>query len=664
MLVTDPAGRARLPEVLASPWMNKGYDAPADSHLVSREPLRPEELEIEVIRGMAGFEFGPEDLIEAKLKEILTSESYRSVLAKWEAKRDAHRRNLGWSQPEGRLTPSPSYNQSTAAPASSPSRTPSDISLGGKSSASKSNKRFSGFDFYRKKLFASNLGTNGKDGGDDRSGSGLGADEQPAPTIESLDPTRGFHPLISIYYLVREKLERERVYGPGHFASSELSLEGGGSRPAAPSRGIQPDYGMNLPRLTVPETSHKPGGSQKPLPLPRVPTVPPGLASPKGPSRDGSQRTAAPESPRRDVSAAAAAGVMQNPAAGLEQSHLEEDPSIGEPSRQRRSQSLSQQGPDRPAPRTPTLPSSMSSSRRPSGSQANDPQLSSAFDADDDAGLGDQRSSPGANLAKRFSSIMGKVGSSPRKASATSSASGEGRNRISESNTMPSGAMPAMSRGSAPPRQAGGDTVQRRASTVNQRRGPSKTVSGAPLPRSASKATYRNKWEGGQGGDTDEGEAGAADNEEGSSEAKPVYLKGLFRWVLSVAPLGAELINHPLSVATTSSKSVPMLRADIQRVLVRIGIQHRSTKAGFECVHVPSIDLSSVLSSEAAQANLSGNDEPRRPGNVRGVSDDPWAIEGMESSSGSFTRHAVEDGSEMPASANGRELGGSGCHWS
>ena len=27
-----------------------------------------------------------------------------------------------------------------------------------------------------------------------------------------------------MYFLAREKLERERVYGPGHFASSQLSL--------------------------------------------------------------------------------------------------------------------------------------------------------------------------------------------------------------------------------------------------------------------------------------------------------------------------------------------------------------------------------------------------------------------------------------------------------
>lgn len=57
------------------------------------------------------------------------------------------------------------------------------------------------------------------------------------------------------------------------------------------------------------------------------------------------------------------------------------------------------------------------------------------------------------------------------------------------------------------------------------------------------------------------------------------------------------------SVATTTTKSVPTLQADIARVLDRIGIKHRVSKGGFECVHVPSIDVTSVLSPEALAAN-------------------------------------------------------------
>lgn len=40
-----------------------------------------------------------------------------------------------------------------------------------------------------------------------------------------------------------------------------------------------------------------------------------------------------------------------------------------------------------------------------------------------------------------------------------------------------------------------------------------------------------------------------------------------------------------------------MIKADIKRVLDRMQVQYRETKGGFECIHLPSIDLSSVQDS-------------------------------------------------------------------
>lgn len=48
------------------------------------------------------------------------------------------------------------------------------------------------------------------------------------------------------------------------------------------------------------------------------------------------------------------------------------------------------------------------------------------------------------------------------------------------------------------------------------------------------------------------------------------------------------------SVATTSTKPPSVLKVDIRRVLDRMQVQYRETKGGFECIHLPSIDLSSV----------------------------------------------------------------------
>lgn len=54
---------------------------------------------------------------------------------------------------------------------------------------------------------------------------------------------------------------------------------------------------------------------------------------------------------------------------------------------------------------------------------------------------------------------------------------------------------------------------------------------------------------------------------------KPVFLKGLF------------------SVSTTSSKPLPVIRADIIRVLRQLGVEYTEMKNGFSCKQTPSIDL-------------------------------------------------------------------------
>lgn len=64
---------------------------------------------------------------------------------------------------------------------------------------------------------------------------------------------------------------------------------------------------------------------------------------------------------------------------------------------------------------------------------------------------------------------------------------------------------------------------------------------------------------------------------EGEDLSKPVYLKGLF------------------SVSTTSSKPLPVIRADIIRVLKQLAVEFVEIKGGFSCRHAPSIDLEKVV---------------------------------------------------------------------
>lgn len=275
MLVTNPAQRASLSEVLAHPWMVRGFRGPPDSHLVHREPLRSEDLDRNVIRGMKGFEFGTEEEIERKLVEVLDSDAYYRAVQFWERKRmaGANGRNghSGWG---GSLS-----NSSIALSFDGSNGNKNDLSA----SPSKKSKRFSGFDFYRRKLFSpSSSPPQSPLNSPPTSQSHLSHTSlTDAHQRDPPDPTYGFHPLISIYFLAREKMEREKVYGPGHFASSQLSLEssnraepGAETQPPVPKQlsapsvrkpetavSGKPDYSMPLPRLPAPETSHYSGMS-------------------------------------------------------------------------------------------------------------------------------------------------------------------------------------------------------------------------------------------------------------------------------------------------------------------------------------------------------------------------------------------------------------------
>lgn len=294
MLITNPAARATLPEVLSHPWMLRGFSTPPDSHMLHREPIRADELDRQVVRGMIGFDFGTEEEIERRLVSVLESESYMRAVQNWERKRGIGTGLNGHGSRDG----SGSGNRWAAAGDLSNSSLTLSFDVAGAGATrtgepvtpSKKSKRFSGFEFYRRKLFSSSPApspptspqTSSPPGG----ASQIFTEMQPR---EPLDPTAGFHPLVSMYYLAREKLERERVYGPGQFANSQMSvLEPikGSSTDANGDRqnGVLPtivtsnakeqqqqqqqqqpqgkvDYNMPLPRLPAPETSHFSGMS-------------------------------------------------------------------------------------------------------------------------------------------------------------------------------------------------------------------------------------------------------------------------------------------------------------------------------------------------------------------------------------------------------------------
>lgn len=422
MLVTNPAARATLAEVLCHPWMCRNFPGPPDSHLVHREPLRADELDRQVVKNMKGFEFGTEEEIERRLVEILESDAYFRAVDHWERKRiqGTNGRN-GHSGPWG----SSLSNSSIAL-------SYDNNGYSGGTASPKKSKRFSGFDYYRRKLFSPSSSPPASPlNSPPASQSHLSHTSLTDPhSREPPDPTYGFHPLISIYFLAREKMERERVYGPGHFASSQLSLESG-YRPDAtvatpapvPTNAKQlsqpavrkqettltakPDYSMPLPRLPAPETSHFSGLSYDPAAAAPSPTSS-GFPQPRA-------RDAALTNPKADIPPAG--GI---PGAASSTAAKTTMPRAPQASAHRRSHSLSQR------PSVSRGWSNMFGGPHPNGVdehgavQAPDlreppktagPELTSFAEQSEDHTHTDEARSPtlsaGATLVRKFGSLLG-----------------------------------------------------------------------------------------------------------------------------------------------------------------------------------------------------------------------------------------------------------------
>lgn len=640
MLVTVPTQRATLHEVLNHPWIVKGFPGPPAAHIPPRVPLRFGELDDEVIRGMTGFEFGTEDEIRIKLGEVIESDAYRQAVRNWEAKRN-------------------SLGAGDGGNASDSDRERPAMRTDGKDMRrSPSSKRFSGLGFYGKKLAGGfNAAFAGASAPPPKAYNELEPGPAPstessfvvnglAPRPEQLDPTRGFHPLLSIYYLVKEKIERERIWGPGVFASSTLSLTGP-PPPPAPAQAYATGSTLVSPPVNV--------DVRPALPTPPVPSTPQPRQRAMGDF--GAMPASAPARPN-DYSSANKRASYFGPAASPASPAI---PSFRQPN-------------DYEAPGSPT-PRERKQSNRLSlmmGSPAADrerdrfaDQQATVAAAGDDvplATISQSPSSPGG-FARRFSSLLGKSspesngakGHRTRASIATSSHKSSTKTaasplpQVTEVGTAGALRPPPQTRlpssGSDVPLASPPDGKPVvRSSTVGDispsrhQRGvsmaaPSLTAAAAaassPLSKSvgtavsaeSSRAASRERRRQGEmfddleeeelGDDTAAPSAtGAAveattDGEgrqssirsskhEKAESAKPVWLKGLF------------------SVSTTSTKPIATLRADLIRVLDRLGVQHRDVKNGFECAHVPSIDLSSLGSSYDAS-----NTKDKRSGTVR-----------------------------------------------
>jgi len=215
MLVTDPKQRATMHEVMNHPWMLKGYNGPPDNYLPQREPLTLP-LDPEVITHMTGFKFGPPDYIRDELTRKIKSPKYQAAVRRWEKEREL------------------------------PQQAPKDVEK----------RRGFGFDFYKRRNSVTS-----KDTLTNTSSDGLPLGE---------DPLNAFDPMISIYYLVREKLERERkdvlqppskaVVQPAAPPSPQPPLQQPTVVPPSPVITNRPKEKHSLAEIVPPQPAHTDAG--------------------------------------------------------------------------------------------------------------------------------------------------------------------------------------------------------------------------------------------------------------------------------------------------------------------------------------------------------------------------------------------------------------------
>jgi hypothetical protein len=696
MLVTNPSARATLQEVMSHSWMVRGFPGPPAVHLVHREPLRADDLDRQVIRGMKGFEFGTEEEIERRLITILESEGYIRAVQHWERKRNIGGNLNGNSSSYSGSRWGESFSNSSLAISFD-----SNISSKNDTNAPKKSRRFSSFDYYRRKLFSPASSPPGTplSHSPPNSHHHLAHPSFSDSNREPMDPTKGFHPLISMYYLSREKLERDRVYGPGQFASSQLSIHGDAANVAAanlvtpvddaslrqqqfnsvlqspralplppkkdnllPDATAKADYSIALPRLPAPETLHFSGMSYDNNTVAPSPTSP-AFSHPQPRARDFGLPPPSPSTQARHIE-------IEQPTVGPQRNNLPRAPPA---STHRRSHSMSQR---------PTVMSRARGGMFGTGDAANDygvnnempktvgPDTSNFPERLDDnhdrlhpfssgvtlvrkfgsmlVGRGDVRKSPSGTLKRN--TIFGKTSTSPRHSTDMKSGTsisgggdeekapfpdtdGDGKEEesavlpidsgsptpskpISHSVSQPSASvhrraatiLDSQGRGMRHERRSstGAALAGSPASTFGRHRRPStgyNSISSKPLAffsRHEPSDLAEKREEEEVGDKTMNGEETFKEEDERHTTEKgfkPVFLKGLFRCVCFGVCFCFFLLIWVFSVATTSTKAPSVIKADIRRVLDRMQVQYRDMKGGFECIHLPSIDLTSIETS-------------------------------------------------------------------
>ncbi|KAI1369804.1 hypothetical protein F5Y08DRAFT_2418 [Xylaria arbuscula] len=519
MLVTDPRQRATMFEVMNHPWLTKGYGGPPENYLPQREPLSLS-LDSEVINAMTGFNFGSPESIRSQLTRLIDSEEYK--------------RAIQLLQKEKEVPPAPKDPEK---------------------------KRGFGFDFYKRRNSTSSR------------------DNLTAPSSEALqigsDPLNAFSPLVSIYYLVKEKQDRDRIdkvdkvdkvpksHAPKNAADTPMPEivpppEAHTNTSAYEMAGEKATGGRTRPRARTHGEDDAPEDIKRTQAQTNIP------APPEPPA----------EVPLRKESTAA--GILRRFSTRRRK----------EPERLDKDRSHPPAVHVHSPVETPTTPRKSFSIRKSRGRDRDDgqmPRLRSGSSQPQHRDLLSPPLSAGAN----FSESNKALGRS------TSVNSADYRRR-------PFGSASRIVK--EPPPTSGSDqsggadkTPQEPANTLNSR---ATSMRARPLghARRESIQARRARREGARTTDlveeTDqevgEGSGNSADRLDDSELAKPVFLKGLF------------------SVSTTSTKSVPAIRKEMKRVLKQLGVEYTEIRGGFNCRHTPSIDMKKIADAPESPALTPG----------------------------------------------------------
>ncbi|EPE28956.1 Protein kinase-like (PK-like) [Glarea lozoyensis ATCC 20868] len=526
MLVTDPKQRASLQEIMNHPWMIKGFGAPPENYLPTRDPIQMP-LDPAVIQAMTGFDFGPPELIEAQLTEVIESPEYQ--------------RAIKLAAQEREMQGPPRENEK---------------------------KRGFGFDFYK------------------RRGSTTSRDTLTAPSSEGLalgnDPVNAYHPLISVYYLVREKQDRDRlaanpgatsmprVPGEAPLQVPELSAPkaaytnsaayempgekatGGRSRPRARTHG-EDEVTEGMKNLRVAGTS---SGQNSPAIIEPNPE----------PTHHRKESTAAGilrrfSTRRRKETSEKNFDRSHPPQVHVQQPH--EQSTLRKSFSVRRTRERDNEGP----------PSSIlrSGSSQPQHSDLLSPPRSADNNARNAKGLGRSTSVNSAEFRKKESRRGASEGVPPpprvtyKEPPPTSGSDHSTTNEKPDDKTLRDGE--PKSAGHLNPKSAtmrAKSLGHARRESIQARRARREEAREANVPEET---------------DMDAGDASGLSTErvDSAENAKPVFLKGLF------------------SVSTTSTKPLSFIRSDIIRVLRQLNVEFNEIRGGFSCRHMPSIDLKKVV---------------------------------------------------------------------